>query len=185
MKLNTLELIKAAYTNLDLIDQIPTEALDVYQAIQLNQMRDQKKAGFTPTLQSVAKTVLEKLGSEDINGFKSCIKETKEAAKLDLTSQQIMLQAARTRASRKIMQQICALPETETKTIAHLEARIEQLKTITTAWCAPIDIKQYQNLQKLEELEVELAIDWFKDNTVHNNAITQHLIILYIAIVLA
>jgi archaellum biogenesis ATPase FlaH len=166
MTLKPEELLKAAYTNYELLDQIPIEALDPYQHIHLQEIKKQKEAGFTPTFESVYRSITETLKEVDQPHFKESFKQVNKASKLDLTSQQIQLQAARTRASRKIMQQICTLPEEEVKTIQALERRLEQLKKDTSVWPKPVNIKDWQTLQRLEETEVNLAVDWFKENNV-------------------
>lgn len=166
MILKPEELLKACYSNYELITQIPPECLDAYQHMQLNEIKKQKADGFTPTFESVFRAIASDLKPVDIPHFQTSFKEVNKASKLDLTSQQIMLQAARSRASRKIMQQICTLPEDDVKTIQALEKRLEQLKKDTSVWPKPVSVKDWQTLQRLEETEVNLAIDWFADNNV-------------------
>jgi len=167
MKLEINQLLKASFNNLDLIKEIPTECLDGYQQRCLVEMADQLKRGIPPSLESVTRSIADQIKKEDRPHFLRTIKQISEAQKIDLATQTLQMQAARMRASRKCVQILAQLDEDAYKEQRELYARIQQLQTETDQkFSPPVSVRDYQTLEQIEQREVELMIDWFRDNNV-------------------
>jgi len=167
MKLEINQLLKASFNNLDLIKEIPTECLDGYQQRCLVEMAKQLTQGIPPSLESVARSIADELKPNEKPEFLQCIKRISEAQKIDTATQALQMQAARMRASRKCVQILAQLDEDAYKEQQELYARIQQLQTETEErFSPPVSVRDYKTLEQIEQREVELMIDWFRDNNV-------------------
>jgi archaellum biogenesis ATPase FlaH len=167
MNLDQNQLLRAAYRSTDVINQIPEEILSGYQIRMLNEIRSQLKIGIDPSLQSVSRSIIETLKPDQTKEFKELVIKIKQAPDLDQSSLKLMLHKARWEANRKLMRILTTLEEQGSKEELQLLKRMEELKHESQQeWSTPISARDYAQLTRLEEKEIQLDIDWFRDNGV-------------------
>ena len=165
MKLEINQLLRATFKDSDLIHKIPEEVLPGLEFRIINEMKSQLKLSIEPTLQSVARSILDDIKPELKPEFLELIKKIKEADQIDESTQMLMLHKARREANRKLMRLLCTIEEEGTKEEKEILKRMEDLKLdIQEDFARPISANDYKALVRIEEQEVQIDVDWFKDN---------------------
>jgi len=171
MKLEINQILKASFKNYDLITRIPTECLDAYQFRICSEIEKQLQANVDATLQSVARSIADELKPELKPEFLKLIKAIHDASDIDTATQTLQLQAARTIAISKTVKLLAVLDDEAHKEKVQLYKRLDELRETSIEYFAkPISAKDYTALQKLEQEQVTLAIDWFTKNGVTINS---------------
>ena len=167
MKLNTTQLLRATLKNGDLIQSIPVEVLNGLEQQFINEVKSQIDLQVQPTLQSVTRSLLEQTKPEHTSQIMELATLIQKADVIDSSTQQLQLYAARRHAARKLMQILLTIEEPGTKEEREINLRLDQLKLdITTQFSKPTNAKDWSLLQKQDEKEVYLDIEWLKTNRV-------------------
>ena len=167
MKLEINSLLKTSYRNQTLVDQIPESALDPLQLRVLLEMKLQIKQGITPSIESVTRSLISSIQSVDKKPLLNLIQDISKSSLLDRPSQQLQLHAARIRAQRKLVQLLSQLKETDLKESDQIWKELDKLRSQDMETRPePISARDWQRIERLESDEINLMIDWFKDNGV-------------------
>ena len=167
MKLEINSLLKTGLRQPDLIKQIPLECLEPLQERCILEWQLQTKMGVQPSLESITRALVDKLGPQDRPHLLQTVKEISKTQVLDQPSQTIMLHAARTRAMRKLFQVLAQIEDETSRDWNQTMDRIVELRqTVTETKNLPISARDWTKIERLETDEVNLMIDWFKDNGV-------------------
>ena len=167
MKLNTTQLLRATLKNGELIKSIPVEVLNGLEQQFVNEMQSQLDLQIQPTLQSVTRSLLEETKPEHKPQIMELASQIQKADVIDSSTQQLQLYAARRHAARKLMQLLLTIEEAGTKEEKEINLRLDQLKLdITTQFTKPTNARDWSLLQKQDEKEVYLDIEWLKQNRV-------------------
>jgi len=166
---NNYELLKWTLNNQDSLTELPIEVFTDWQSRILHEWKLQAKIIDKPSLKSIAKEIMSTLNREDINSFKAEVQEIAKADTIDEAGYQLNLFKARSQASVKVMQKIVLLSEdpANQKDVDKLWKRVQELKEFKVEQQQlPINAKQWNLLERAEEEEVYIGIDWLTDNNV-------------------
>lgn len=167
MKIEIKSLLKTSFRNQTLVNQIPDACLDPLELRCLLEMKLQIKQGVTPSIESVTRSLIAKVQPTDKKPLLNLIQEISKSSVLDRPSQQLQLQAARFRAQRKLVQILSQLDEDNTQEADSIWKELDQLrKQDVDNRPQPISARDWRKIEKLESDEVNLMIDWFRDNGV-------------------
>lgn len=161
-----LDLLKTGFKIPTLLTEIPHEVLDGIETEIIGEYFKQTRIATQPTIKSVLQELITDDNRQTIKAFTDQFKNAKE---LDLAQQQIALFKIRSQASRKVIEKIYTLQDQEgtEKDIEILYDRLTELKHRKEDQLQlPINAKHWEELQKSEEEEIMLHIDWFKNNNV-------------------
>ena len=167
MKLNKTQLLRASLKNGELIKSIPVEILTGLEQQFVLEIQSQIDLQIQPTLQSVTRSLVDQTKPEHRPQIIELASLIQKADVIDSSTQQLQLYAARRLAHRKLMQLLLTIDEPDTKEERELHLRIDQLKLdIATQFSKPTNARDWSLLQKQDEKEVYLDIEWLKQNRV-------------------
>lgn len=159
-----LQLIKIGFSQSEILEAIPTEILDPIELEIINEYKHQQTITDQPTFKSVAQELLK--STQQPNLIKACIKDIVGQKDLDKAQIDIALFGLRSQAQRKIFQLISASNPDE-KTLSKLMDRLQILREAKqNTWMEPVAATHWKELTKSEEDEINLLVDWFRDNEV-------------------
>lgn len=162
--METLQLIKSVLTRPEVLEAIPHEVLDPIELEIVKEFQRQLQVTPQPTLRSIAQELL--MGQPDTPGLRPCLKEISEAEELDPAQIDLILFRLRSQAQRKIFELIHTTDPDE-RTLSKLMDRLQFLREAKDIqWMKPVSATQWQELTQSEEDEINLLIDWFRDNEV-------------------
>lgn len=167
MKIEINSLIKTSFKTGTLVDQIPEHSLEPLQLRVLLEMKLQIKKGVTPSLESVTRSLMGSIQQVDKKPLQALIKAIAKSSRLDRPSQQLQLHGCRMRAQRKLVQLLSQLEETEIKEAEGIWKELDHLRSQDMETRPePISARDWSKIERIESDEIQLMIDWFKDNGV-------------------
>ncbi len=160
-----LQLIKTSLIeDPKIFDDIPHELLDPIEAELIREYKFQCTLTEEPTFKSVAGELLRK--SEDKGATRACLTQIASQTILDKAESDVAIFQLRTQAQAKIIR-ILANEDLDQKSRDKLLDRLSQLReSKSEQWHRPVSALHYHLLQKSEEEEINLHIDWLEQNNV-------------------
>ena len=167
MQIEINSLIKTSFRSQTLVNQIPEICLDPLQLRLVLEMKLQIKQGITPSIESVTRSLMSSIQQIDKKPLLSLIQAISKSGLLDRPSQQLQLIAARIKAQRKLVQLLSQIEEDDHKEAAAIWKELDQIRNVDLeARPEPISARDWRKLERIEHDEVNLMIDWFRDNGV-------------------
>lgn len=160
-----LDLLKTGFSQGSIFTEIPQEILDPIELDIIKEYWKQKSHTDNPTLRSVLSILIEDVEQRD--AYKTIAQEISKARKLDHAEVDIALMRLRTQAQRKLFEQIhTSMDNPDIDLSAYIE-RLSQLNNKKTEQLQiPVNAKHWDKLQKAEEEEIWLFLDWLTQNNV-------------------
>lgn len=160
----TLELIKTGLTEPSIFNDIPVEILDPLEKTFIDAYKELKTLTEEPTLRSIGQFLLPK--HEEPQALKNLLLKIKECEKLDRATVDVALFQLRTKAQTKIIETL-SQSDLSDKNRNQLLDRLNDLReSKNEQWHKPVSALHYHLLQKSEEEEINLHIDWLEQNNV-------------------
>ena len=162
--MSILNIIKQGLKKPELLDKIPHEVLDPLELEIILEYKSQSKITQQPTLRSLA-TELNNT-TEHKAGIRAIIGGIAKATELDPAETDLALFRLNMRAKTKVLQ-LLNTGEPDQKTHDRLIDRLNELHRFKPSqWMKPINVMDYKAIEQVEEEEINLLINWFKDNDV-------------------
>lgn len=162
-----LDLIKTAFKEPTIFKDLPEECLDGIEIQIIKEYYKQTKFISEPSL----KTVIKELNTPELEGaLRGFVSQISKASVLTPAETELALFKLRTQAQFKVVEQMYLLQQNEKasdKDFEELNERLQELKNKKAEQLdLPVNAKQYDKLQRAEEEEIWLNIDWLKNNEV-------------------
>jgi hypothetical protein len=166
----TNELLKRALLHDDaLLADIPQECLDPLQWRLVQTWWEQKRE-FDPNLKSVVRQLLDELNPDERQALTQIIGQIKKARDIDQATEQYLLSQSRTWAQFRLYRLLGQLDQsspTADKDADEIMDRIHELKELKENQLQqPINARHYQLIEKAEQEEIRIGIDWLMENDV-------------------
>lgn len=162
--MSLLRVLKESIKVPEIFNQIPHEVLDPLELELILEFKSQQAITPHPTLRSVATGLFEH--SEFKNGVKGLVTGIKDAESLDPAELDMELFRLNIRAKTRVIQDL-ATPDLDDKTHNRLMARLTELHQYKPSqWMKPINATDYSKMEIIEHEEINLMINWFRNNDV-------------------
>ena len=162
--MSILKIIKQGLKKPEILDKIPNEVLDPLELELILEYKSQSKITERPTLRSLASELIP--NTEHKAGIRSILTGISEAGDLDPAELDLELFRLNMRAKTKVLQ-LLNTGDPDQKTHDRLIDRLNELHRFKPSqWMKPINAMDYKAIEIVEEEEINLLINWFKDNDV-------------------
>jgi len=162
--MSRLALIKAGFKDGATLNRIPHEVLDGLE-MDIIKTWNKQKAITDPTMKSVVNELRET--SAQTEALAGLVRAIVDAPELDHAEVDLEIFRLRTRAQFKVMEQLMLLGEENEKDKARLFRRLDELREEKDqTWAEPVNALNWEALESAELDEINLHIDWFRNNEV-------------------
>lgn len=162
--MSLLRVLKHAVKVPEIFNQIPNEILDPLELEFILEFKGQQTITPKPTLRSLATGLLDR--SELRSGVRTLVTGIKDAEALDPAELDMELFRLNIQAKTRIIQEL-STPELDDKTHNKLMARLTELHQYKPSqWMKPINATDWAKMEIIEHEEINLLINWFRNNDV-------------------